>query len=488
VSSSRWRSFTTWLNSEGALRAAAWAVVVPALVLALPALLIPLGLSAEEDAVDYRIPLVQWMLRHGAYPNWPWSMVDDYPLLGEVLMVPFYWLHPALARLVPLAGYFGLAYFAGKIAEFFARGKLPLQGSTVVLVTMAWVLAFRPITIQSNLLMIDNLVAAFLLGSLYFVLLRRAGPAGLLAACALATRYTVWATVALFPLFLWWLSESDRRWRNCFKFCLIASLGALPFLVRNFLVNDGNPVFPIGTAVYASMNMGSYGRGSDWLSFLLLPWDLLYTHPFRTGFYDYGYSRHFFQQLLALPVVLLLAPKLVAVPLFRRKEGAVLLAYAFLQLFIWFKTSQQMRFLVPAFVILLIWMLLVFLKSRWRWMAVVLTILGLFSVESYQRNTWKMAFFGRESNFAWAVRKAEDCFQRAGVGEKDVVGYVDREAVLGFLSQEFVFLEEHVYGVPVPGMEMPPWIFSVRPLTVRSGYEPWPAEEPCLLRRVSSAI
>jgi hypothetical protein len=461
------------------LRLSAWLAVLVTVVLALPAILVPLGLPPEGDAVDYRIPLIKWILRHGQLPNWPWTMVDDYPLLGELLMVPLYWVKPGLARLVPIAGYLGLGAVGGSLVAKWGD-KSGIRISTLFLLGCAWTLALRPVAIQSNLLMMDDLAAAFLLGSFALVLRRKFAWAGALAACALSTRYTTWGTAAFLPFFCFWLSPKKLRMRNFLLFSLIASVGALPFMVRNFLVNSGNPFFPIGSrAAMASVAADNYGRGHDLLSFLLLPWDILYTNTFVEGFFDYTVGKLFYVQGLA--VVLALAWRKIGPLKFRIPKGPLgaSLLFSFIHLVIWFLTGQQMRFLVPSLVIWNLCFLYILLEARLIPLAAVITILGIFSAASVQKDSILLALGKQNSIFEPARAAAAACFDRVGV-EQGPVGFVKRQGILGYFDFDFVFLPGHPYGFATDKLAPPSWIYSLQP---RAGYEPWPRENPCILKR-----
>ncbi len=208
--------------------------VIFALLGALPAVLIPLGLPPEGDALDYRIPIIKWIIRHGVYPNWTWSNVDDYPMLLELLMVPLYQIHPALVRLIPIIGYGLFGFFGGKLLSLFFQGE---KKELAFWVGFAWLLALRPAAFQSNLLMIDTSTYGFVLGAIYFAIQKRFVVGGAFFGLALATRYTAWPlTIPLLPLL--WLTQRTRpvseRLKSSGVFFLVSSFGALPFMIRNY--------------------------------------------------------------------------------------------------------------------------------------------------------------------------------------------------------------------------------------------------------------
>ena len=443
--------------------------IAAALLLALPALLVPLGLPIEGDAVDYRVPLIRWMLRHGQYPNFPWTMVDDYPMLGELLMLPFYALHPALARLVPLAGYFGLGAAGGALAADLDGGRSGFSRRTLFLAGLAWTCALRPVTLQANLLM-----AAWILWALVFSLRGRALPAGLCTAAALATRYNAWGVAGILPFLLWYFSKTLRT-RNFLLGGALAALGALPFMARNYLLNGGHPFFPVGVPELMR-DVGEYGRGKDLYSFVLLPFDLLYTNSFVRGFFDYTFGKLFYVQLALVALFCAKGRK-------SGHTGVIWFAsalFAVLGLVVWFESSQQLRFLDPVLVIVNMMMLVALSRRAPAGVSASVIFLGIFSFLSVQRNAIGIAFGKESSEFVEKGRIAQACVATAGVGEA-AVGVVHRDGSLGFLNQDFIFLPGHPYYVPGVPIAAPEWILG---LESREGYRPWPPEKPCLLRKI----
>lgn len=338
---------------------AAFTIVV-ALLFALPSLLVDLGLPPEGDAVDYRIPVIKWMARHHAYPNWNWTYIDDYPMLGELLMLPFFLIGPSLVRLVSIAAYVGVAVFGGLIFGQLIPEKSERDKKLYMFVMMSWILALRPLAIQSNLIMNDNMASCFVLGTLYFVLRKRVEYICLFAALFMATRYTVWgASAALFFSFAW-ICTKDERFKKLPFLVLGCVLGALPFLIRNSIVN-GNPVYPLLPGLFGQdpfimerISGIHYGRGSDLLSFLILPFDLLITNEFVKNLYDYTLGKHFLiQVVLFLSVFLIFFKKARAETfvLLKNRTFQSMGIFSVLFLLVWFFASQQMRFLVPVLVV-----------------------------------------------------------------------------------------------------------------------------------------
>jgi hypothetical protein len=445
---------------------------------ALPSFLIPLGLPTEGDAADYRVPLLQWMLRHRAYPNLPWTMVDDYPMLGELLMLPLYAIAAPLARLVPLAGFLALGAAGGALTADLDGGRAGLPRRTVFLAGFAWVIALRPLALQTTILLVDDLAAAWLLWSLVYALRARAVPAGAFLAAALATRYTFWGVAPLIPLLC--ALRSGRKLRSFTVAAALGAAGALPFVVRNLAVNHGHPLFPVDAPeTWGALGVGGFGRGRDLLSFLLLPFDLLYTNTFTRGLFDYTLGKPVFVHLGIAAAALLARAKGPAVPADTRARWLTA-AFALAVTLVWFRASQQLRFLAPVLAIATVGLVVFSLRKAPRWFVALGALAGVFTAWSVEKDAIAIALGKKENEMAVQARAQAECLAKAGA-RQDVVGVPHRDGTLGFLDRDFVYLPGNPYHVPGASFEAPPWVLSRE---ARDGYEPWPREEPCLLRLV----
>lgn len=449
--------------------------ILASFFLALPSLLTPLGLPPEGDAVDYRIPLIRWILRNGEYPNFPWSMVDDYPMLGELLMTPLYAISPSLVRLIPIAAYFGLGYLGAWLAILVEGKKSGYSSLTIGLVGACFALGLRPILLQSNLIMVDNLASAFLLASLVASLRGFLVYAALFCAGALATRYSTWGTAAFVALLIPALFPQNKT-RSFLLFCSIASLGALPFLVRNYFVNDGIVFYPIGSEeAMKAVGVSNYGRGTDLKSFLLLPYDLLYTNSYIKGIFDYTLGKYFYLQLF---LVLACAPwGIFRITRYLTKTNLILLSFALAHTLIWFFSGQQMRFFVPSLLIINLFMIPLLCVNPL--VLSIVSLAGIMSVISVQKDSILMAMGKKPSIFSDKVEAAQKCFSMADV-KNDSVAYVDRDGILGFFDRDFTFLSPHPYAVKTDSLAQPKWIYTLHP---REGFLPFPPQSPCLLKR-----
>lgn len=456
-----------------------------ALLACLPSFLAPIGFSAEGDALDYRVPLLRWVLRHHAYPNWPWTFVDDYPMLGEILMLPFFAMKAELARVVSLAAYFACAFFGAQIGATLAREG---DRQAAWWFTFANLLGLQVILVPAMHVMVDNVATAFALASLAAMLRGKHDRSALLLAGALATRYTVWGTLPGALAALWLRERSARR---LLRYGAIAILGALPFAARNLALH-GNPVFPLLDPALAAFD--GWGRGKNLTALALFPLDLLYTNSFVRALFDTNADPSlFFTYKLGWLFYAQLAAALACLPRTppARAPGpssplAAPACFALGQFAFWWLGSQQLRFLGLALVIANVALLAMIIRRAPRTLLTALALLPVLSVAAVQQEGWRVAL-GREPSLRDSayVRGAEECFRRAGMQPSHVLGIRERNGLLGFFDQDFVFLPgSNLYfapaSTPAPRADFVYSVMDTRPLP---GYAPWPAEKPCLLRR-----
>ncbi len=468
------------LQSERFTKWMALAVVVFSIVATFPAFAVWLGLPPEGDAVDYRVSLVKWLVDHRAIPDWRFTFVDDYPVLGEILLAFCYAIHRNLMRLVPVLGYLGLAYYSAKIL-LDSQNFPKFSRVTVFLVGMSWVLALRPVAIQSNLLMVDNLASCFLMGALFYSLRLNWNLAGMFLALAFSTRYSAWVVAPAFGFLAWYLGEGRARWKNLFQLTFLSFFGALPFLWRNWSLNR-NPFYPMfdhyfnGTAVDIAYFI--YGRGRDLISFLLLPYDMLYTNSFKQAYFDYTVGKLFYLQLFVW--IFVLVWKRPNFGTITKRTKAVFL-FGFVFTVCWFLGSQQMRFFVPVLILVNLGMLAALLRRLPPAWLTALVLLGTFSILSIQKDSVLIAIGHKQSQFVGGVAIAKQCL--AEVPTSEIVGFYKRQGILGFLDHSFRFFPPHEYLAPGYAAETDGVNFLYTSQTV-PGFEPWPKESPCLQKRI----
>lgn len=480
-------------------RSLRWApifVIVFAVLALLPAFWIPLGLPTEGDAVSYRVPILKWILRHGTYPNWPWTYVEDYPMLGELLMLPFFVLTESLARIVPIFFYLASAAFAAALSlELFPAANNTRKDQFIF--SFACTLSIHPLLLQSNALMVDNIATAFSLAALYFFLRDKTKFTVAASALALATRYSAWG---LFPGLLLasiWLSRK-RTW-----LLALALIGAIPFLLRNQILNQ-NPFFPLlhdwiqGQQAYP---FDVWGRGKGLVAILLFPFDLLITNSFVNPIFDIPqkteikiYPHHFtlytvgffFQALVLLSLAVAVGTFSSFKDKVRRNSRDARIQAALLifgcHFLSWWFGSQQLRFLGPELA-LCTGVLSIFLyRSLPKYFSFSLLIVAFASITNVHMYTWKLALgkipLDRDMPF---VQEQLKCIKSLGLQKGEVVGRKNPALTLGYGDYDFMYLPPYPHYYP---SEIRPDYIVDEPLTVSiPEYDLWPRENPCAFKK-----
>jgi len=482
-------------------RSLQWASILVigfAILALLPAFSISLGLPTEGDAVSYRVPILKWMLRHGTYPNWSWTYVDDYPMLGELLMLPFFAIKESLARIVPMFFYMASATFAAALSLSIFPSQME-ERKKQFLFSFACSLSLHPLLLQSNAFMVDNIASTFSLAALYFCLEKKTKLTIFSTAMALATRYSVWG---FFPGVFF---ANFRLKRNGYWMIAIALLGAAPFLLRNQILNQ-NPFFPLfqdwlyGQKVYS---FDSWGRGKGLVAFLLFPFDLLFTNSFVNPFFDiplkeevrifpYHFTLYtvgfFFQILVAAAVV-------VAIKEGRRSIG-LNLKYIFLNpkfqatiifmschFFTWWFGSQQLRFLGPELLLTTSFLSVFLLRRSPKVLNLLVLSLGICSIANVHLHSWKLAagriMPDREQAF---VQEHLACIQSLQLQAGEIVGLKNPAFILGYGNYDFMYLPPYPHYFP--SRKVPDYLVDEALDKKISGYELWPRESPCAFRKV----
>ena len=295
------------------------------------------------DPLAYHLPIVARAVQAHAFVVDPAMLQTSFVLLGEASALPAYVVGgSAGAAFATLGAGIVLALLCGGWAERIAleTGRI---ATALVSCSALW-LWLAPS------FYVDIPFAMFAIGALSLAVEAADGrvrpaiavAAGALAGAAAATKYSGVAVIgiALIALLLarWHVRVSEGA-----RFVIAAAAVAGAWYLRTAMTT-GDPVFPflsvnasgeIGAFAqrYVSMTRSWCGAGDGVTDAIMLPWRLL-TAP-KTFCGDPGYA-------LDVGSIFVLA----SLAAFRR-TGAVLLACLALTA-IWFFSSQQLRFLVPA--------------------------------------------------------------------------------------------------------------------------------------------
>ena len=317
-----------------------FAVATAAVAAALPAV--------WWDPIAYHLPIASHALASGRFAFDVGMVQSAFPALGEAAALPAYALAgSAGAAMATLFAGVALAFLCALLSERLAPGTATLAFALVTCSALwLWLapsfyvdIPFALFTVAAIALPLlpdrdDATNARWTYGAL----------CGLLAGAAASVKYSGIGT-GIVAIGILLFAGSRGGWKSAIGFVLGASVVAAGWYVRNFIAT-GDPVYPFLAGAlhlppstvefsqrYVEMTIHWCGGGATAQDLVSLPWRLL-TEP-RSFCGDPGYA-------LRLGVIFVV----VCVVTIRR-SWPLALACAALTL-LWFESSQQWRFLVPA--------------------------------------------------------------------------------------------------------------------------------------------
>lgn len=341
---------TTDIKANNGLNNTLILIITINLIICFLGVALPIGLGVEGDALDYRIPLIEWALRNNSYPNFNWTYVSDYPALAEIIMAIFVKLFGQIGyRIVPILAYISFSWASYKIARLFLNKAKALLAALLVMTSSS-------VLTQEYAIMVDLCASQFVVWACWMLLRNKYLYAGVFAGLALSTRYTqipVFCALTIFTIYKdHKINSFKTKLQHTLLFGLVSIVVYAPFLIRNIILH-ANPIYPLffnligGTGFSMQryqeiFNMlgNTFGFGKSFLEFILL--------PFRFAFYkdafDYSAGPYF---LMFLPAFAVFNYKNKT-----RKNFNILALYLCILIF-WFISSQETRFLYPAFPLLI---------------------------------------------------------------------------------------------------------------------------------------
>jgi|SRR5579872_307823 len=326
-------------TARGWLDRLAWTVTGFAWLTAAVAAALP---TVDWDPLAYHLPIAAAALRSGYIAFDPGIAQSAFPLLAESAALPAYWLGgSAGAAFSTLFAGIMLALISGAVAERVRQGSGPLV-CALVSSSAVWLwLAPAPY--------VDVPYAMFAVAALGIALyaepidVQSALAAGAFAGASAAVKYPGLAVVGIVFVVIAYRADITLRWRALSIGFAAAFVVCAGWYLRAWTL-AGDPLYPFLTqfsasesardfaTLYVSMTRDWCGSSPTISDFFALPWRLLTQPQLFCG--DPGYA-------------LRLASVLVVAAFFVRSGRPIAVITAVLST-IWFWTSRQWRFLVPA--------------------------------------------------------------------------------------------------------------------------------------------
>lgn len=325
-----------------------------AVLVLIPAMAPPSG--SDWDSLAYHLSIPKLYLQHGGFYYIDWSSHSNFPFLVEMLYTPALAQEdPVGAKMVHyLYGVLLVLSVVALVRKHFDSRAAPLAALALVSVPMVlW---------EATTAYIDLATALYTIISVYLLLdyldnakLRSLIGCGIAAGFAASTKMTGLALIPLLVLWLVidrWFATRRVEWKRALAFCGVGFLVCSPWYIKT-LIYTGNPVYPFFYSIFGGRDwtaelahtytvlQSKFGVGHDISSFLMLPWNL----AIRSESFNDWYG------LFVGPIVLVGAPMLLLAR-YRSRKLLGLTLFFFAQMLIWFKLSQQSRYLIPTLAIL----------------------------------------------------------------------------------------------------------------------------------------
>ena len=328
------------------------------LVILLPLLILNASSPVwDYDALMYHLEIPRQFLAQGKIYFDPAVFRSAYPLLGEMLF-----LIGLAFKLDSLAKLIHLTYAILLMLSIYAFGKR-FFGREAALIALGILIGTPSIPFWATWVSIDFVWAGYEFWSLYIIILWLANEkkshyqsmalAGILSGLAASTKYLSLSTMLIVGAIIAWQSFRNvsqptiSTLRNLVIFGVSAGLVMSPWYIKNWFWT-GNPIYPLIwggpgwgplTAQVFNDYLHSFGVGTNWLDYLLIPYDVYAKHSqFSTMYFEIIHPALWFA---------------FAYPFLKQpRKHVVLFLYSMAYCFVWAVNSQVIRFLLPAFAIM----------------------------------------------------------------------------------------------------------------------------------------
>ena len=328
------------------------------LVIFLPLLLLnALPPVWDYDALMYHLEIPRQFLAQGRIYFDPEVFRSAYPFLGEMLF-----LIGLAFKLDSFAKLIHLTYAILLMLSVYALGKR-FFGRETALIAIGILVGTPSIPFWATWVSIDFAWAGYEFWSLYIITLWLTNEkkipcqflalAGILSGLAASIKYLSLSTMLIVGAIIVWQSlrnfshPTTSALKNLLLFGASAGLVMSPWYIKNWFWT-GNPIYPLiwGGPGWDSLMaqvfndyLHSFGVGTNWLDYLLIPYNVYANHNQFSTLY-----------LEMIHPALWLA---FAYPFLKQpKKDVILFLYSAAYCVIWAINSQVIRFLLPAFAVL----------------------------------------------------------------------------------------------------------------------------------------
>lgn len=311
----------------------------------------------DYDALNYHLEVPHQFLEQGRIFFNPEAFRSAFPILGEMLFII------GLAfKLDSLAKLIHLTYAILLILSVYTFSKR-FFGYETALIAIGILAGTTSIPAWATWVSMDFAWAGYEFWSLYLITLWLTDEkknnyqylvlAGILSGFAASTKYLSMSTMLIVGAIIIWQSLRNFRLsisgslKNLLIYVISAGLIMSPWYIKNWIWT-GNPIYPLVwggpgwdpiTAQVFNDYLHSFGVGTNWLDYLLIPYNV-YTNQDQFS-------------TISLEIIHPALWLAFAYPLLKQpKKKRFLFFYSGAYFIIWAINSQVIRFLLPSFAVL----------------------------------------------------------------------------------------------------------------------------------------
>ena len=396
--------------------------------------LLVLAPETGKDALIYHLAVPKLYLAHHGFYFIPGNVFAGYPLLGEMhYLLALFLRNDILAKTIHFSLLCGILLGIGQFIRFQMRENAFPALAMLLFASIPSVFAV------SHTAYNDLFVAFFTLAAVYaYLRWSETGLrnwiilCGIFTGSAAACKYTALMMAPLGVLgILLSSNRSKTDTRQVFfqlaSYILALAVVGCPFYLKNWIMT-GNPVYPFFYDIFGGRGWDSdqarvydtfiagLGMGRTWADYLLLPWNLSLRAKADSPQFDGILGPAF---LITLPF------------LFGRRHWEapvkVLITYVLVSFLFWATSAQQLRYLIPLF--LLTSILVAAVMTKYRDKKTIFRILILFVCGSLAFNAWHIARdFAKTNPLAVVIgTESREAFLTRLIPPYPMYSYVNRE-------------------------------------------------------------
>jgi hypothetical protein len=388
-----------------------------------------------KDALIYHIGVPKMFLAHHGIYFIPGNIFANYPFFTEML---YTWGLAVGGEILPKGTHFAITLFI--LFSMWKFGKRYVHENRFEVLPLLIFFTIPSVFMNAHTAYCDLILAFYTFVTLYaFINWFNTKQTLWLVLCAvfsgvaMSVKYGGLSFPFIGSLGVLWACRkngipSKKAIHLLSLYILFTFVTGAPFYLKNWIMT-GNPLYPLlyeifggkgwsaDQAAYYDIFIKSLGMGRNLLDYLLLPWNLSFKSQMDSPLFD-GLMGPVF--ILVLPFTIGMQKKISA-------ELKILMAYCLLAFIFWASSAQQMRYLIPLFPFLAIFVSRVF--SHYRKNKIIFPLLSMFILLGLVFNGYHMVndFVKIQPVNFLAGREDKETFLSRNIPSHAILKYVNTQ-------------------------------------------------------------